>query len=265
MNVEQLESFEMDDVRFIIDIRAGKDRGKSKDGEFILVKPKEFVEFYRRLQLTSGQPLPGARFTNAFVRFYRALQRRRPKNILEIGMFLGGSLVLFDKLYAPKKLVGVDIRREPIEPLERYRKDRGYIRTFYGLLQGSPELPDVLREEFLDGIDLIVDDASRQYKPSCATFQLCFPLLKPGGLYVIEDRSWSHCPSYQTSTHQWFDKPALTNLIVELIINMPDSEQMNRVTVHRDLAVVEKADTATGAINLSDGHNRLRNRKLGTL
>lgn len=236
----QLESFEMDDVRFVMDIRAGKDRGTSKDGEFILVK------------------------TKAFLQFYRGLQQRRPKNILEVGMFEGGSLVLFDKLYEPEKLVGVDIRR-PIEALERYREGREHIQPFYELSQDDPKLADILGDEFPDGIDLIVDDASHQYKLSRATFHLCFPLLKPGGLYVIEDWSWSHKPPHQAPTHPWSENPALTNLILELVINMPDSRQMNRVTVNRDLVVVEKAGIATGAIDLDDGHSRLRGRELGPL
>ncbi len=230
----QLESFEMDGIKFIVDIRPGKDRGKSKDGEFVLVK------------------------TNVFLQFYRALQQRQPKSILEIGMFEGGSLVLFDKLYDPKKLVGVDIRRDPIEPLERYRKNREHILPLYGLSQNDPKLPNILRKEFPNGIDLIVDDASHLYELTRATFHLCFPFLKPGGLYVIEDWAWSHKPPYQTPAHLWFEKPALTNLVMELVINMPDSQQMNRVTVYRDLVVVEKAGIATGAIDLADGHNSLR-------
>jgi predicted O-methyltransferase YrrM len=237
----QLQSFEMDGVRFVLDIRAGKDRGKSKDGEFVLVK------------------------TNAFLQFYRELQQRQPKNILEVGILEGGSLVLFDKLYKPEKLVGVDIRREPIEPLERYRENRAHVRPLYDTSQNDQSLPATLSGEFPDGIDLIVDDASHQYELSRATFHLCFPLLKPGGLYVIEDWSWSHKPPHQAPTHPWFEKPALTNLIMELVINMPDSQQMNRVTVHHNLVVVEKAGTATGPIDLADGRSRLRARELGQL
>lgn len=236
----QLQTFEIDDVTFTLDIRAGKDRGVSQDGEFVLVK------------------------TNAFLQFYRAQQQRQPKNILEIGMFEGGSMVLFDKLYNPDKLVGVDIRQEPIEALENYRKGREHIVPLYATSQNDPELPDLLRKEFPEGIDFIVDDASHMYDLTRETFHLCFPLLKPKGLYVIEDWSWSHKPPHQDSAHNWFDKPALTNLIMELVINMPDSRQMNRVTVHRNLVVIEKAPTATEDINLDDGHKRLRGRKLDT-
>lgn len=238
MSMLQLESFEIGDVRFTLDVRAGKERDVSKDGNFVLVK------------------------TDAFLQFYRTLQQQKPENILEIGMLEGGSLVLFDKLYEPKKLVGVDIRRDPIEPLEKYRENREHIVPFYGLPQNDPKLSNVLEKEFQDGIDLIVDDASHHYEPTRATFHLCFPLLKPGGLYVIEDWSWSHKSPHQNSDHPWFEKPALTNLLMELTINMPSSQQMNRVTVYRDLIVVEKAATATGAINLNEGHERLRGREL---
>ena len=237
----QLESFEMDDVRFTLDIRNGKDRGKSQDNDFVLVK------------------------TNAFLQFYRAQQQRQPENVLEIGMFEGGSLVLFDKLYEPKKLVGVDTRRDPIEPLESYRENREHVVPLYGLSQNDPKLPDILGKEFPNGIDLIVDDASHMYELTREAFHLCFPLLNPGGLYVIEDWSWSHKPPHQNPTHPWYEKPALTNLVMELVINMPDSQQMNRVTVHRNLIAVEKARAATGAIDLDDGHERLRGRKLETL
>jgi hypothetical protein len=89
--------------------------------------------------------------------------------------------------------------------------------------------------------------------------------LKPGELYVIEDWSWSHKLPYQAPAHPWFEKPALTNLVMELVINMPDSEKMDRVTVQGDLVVVEKAHTATDTIDLADGHGRLRGRRLGHL
>lgn len=234
----QLDSFEMDGVRFVPDIRPGKERGKSATDQFILVK------------------------TQAFLDFYRGLQGRQPKNILEIGMFEGGSLVLFDKLFRPERLMGLDLRREPIAPLEEYRRDRPYMKTFYGLSQDDPKLTDILAEEFPDGIDLIVDDASHLYPQSRKTFHLCFPHLKPGGLYVLEDWSWSHKAPYQRSTHEWQDKPALTNLVMELVINVPGSQQMSSVDIHRDLVVVHKAEAATGGIDLDDGKAHLRGRDL---
>lgn len=232
--------FEIDGVRFIIDLRVGHQRGKSKNGEFVLVK------------------------TPAVIDFYRSLQRREPRTILELGMFEGGSLVLFDKLYRPQHLIGVDLRDE-IAPLESYRADKEHITALYRRSQDDPELPRLLSRELPDGIDLIVDDASHHYAQTRAAFHLCFPLLKPGGLYVIEDWAWSHQEPYQAPRHPWHDKPALTNLIMELIINLPGSGQLSTVTVRRDLAVIEKAAGASGAIDLNEGQARLRGRRLEPL
>lgn len=234
--MNQANFFEIDGIRFITDIRDGKDRGKSAGNEFILVKTKAFLDFYR------------------------GLQRRQPRQILEIGMFEGGSLVLFDKLFQPDKLMGLDIRSSPIEPLEAYRRERPHIETYYGLSQDDPQLSSILERQFPDGIDLIVDDASHLYAQSRKTFHLCFPHLKPGGLYVLEDWSWSHKPPYQQPTHPWYDKPALTNLVIEFLINLPLSVQMNTVTAHRDLVVIEKAGRAEGGIDLEEGLPRLRGR-----
>ena len=155
MNIALIKYTQIDDIRFVLDIRDGVDRGTSKDSEFVLVK------------------------TRKLLRFYRALQQHQPKNILEIGMFEGGSLVMLDKRYDPKKVVGVDVRPDPIEPLENYRKHRKHIRTLYGLSQADPDIPDILREEFPEGIDLIVDDASHQYELT-RVVPFVFPALEAG-------------------------------------------------------------------------------------
>ena len=41
----------------------------------------------------------------------------------------------------------------------------------------------------MDGepLDLVIDDASHLYGPTMASFEVLFPRLRPGGLYVIED------------------------------------------------------------------------------
>lgn len=236
--MSSLESFELGGIRFIMDIRDGRQRGKSVDNEFILVKTKPFLDYYRNLQ------------------------SRQPKQILEIGMFEGGSLVLFDKLFQPDTLMGLDIRRDPIQPLEAYRKDRPHIETIYGLSQDDDAVSTILAARFPEGIDLVVDDASHLYQQSRKTFDLCFPHVKPGGLYVLEDWSWSHKKPYQAQSHPWYDKPALTNLVIELLVNVPGSRQIESLTIHRDLIVIEKALSATGSTDLQEGLASLRGRQL---
>lgn len=230
-------SFEMDGTRFIIDVRPGKDRGKSTRDGFVLVKTQPFLDFYR------------------------SLTPRAPRTILELGMFEGGSLVYFDKLFRPEQLVGVDIRDE-IPALEEYRKTKEHIQTFYRLSQADSQLPSILRQQFPHGIDLIVDDASHHYALTREAFHLCFPLLRPGGLYVVEDWAWSHQPQYQRSAHPWYDKPALTNLIFEWIVNLACNGQLVDITVRRELAVLTKGGGGADAIALDEGLHHLRGRRL---
>jgi SAM-dependent methyltransferase len=44
--------------------------------------------------------------------------------------------------------------------------------------------------DFNGPLDLVFDDASHFYRFSKVSFETLFPLLRPGGLYVIEDWSW---------------------------------------------------------------------------
>jgi hypothetical protein len=41
----------------------------------------------------------------------------------------------------------------------------------------------------------VIDDASHFDAPTRASFQAIFPLMRPGGVYVIEDWNWVHYPA----------------------------------------------------------------------
>ncbi|MGH9380128.1 MAG: class I SAM-dependent methyltransferase [Thermoanaerobaculia bacterium] len=237
----ELPSFEIDGVTFVLDVTWGVARGRSTAEQFFLIK------------------------TPVFVDYYKSLRDRRPRAILEIGMFDGGSMVLLDKLYQPAVLVGVDICDE-LPALEVYRRSRPHIRTLYRTSQDDPGLPDRLRQHFPNGIDLIVDDASHHYNRTRKTFQHLFPLLRPGGLYVIEDWQWAHQEPYQSPENGWYGDPALTNLLFDLIVNLPIDPRLALLTIRHDLAAIEKSTSAgTGPIDLDDGRQHLRGRSLSLL
>ena len=215
-------SFELDGIEFIIDNRPGSERGKSGANRFILVKTPKLLEFYRELAHRKAGTV---------------------KSILELGMFEGGSLVMLDKLFRPQRLAGIDIRKTPIQPLEDYAKTNRHVRTYYGLSQADDALDGVLSENFPDGIDLVVDDASHLYELTRRTFELSFPHVRPGGLYLIEDWSWAHKPAYQSGAHPWFGKPALTNLIFELTLLTACTPWISSLEIHQDFVVIEKASS----------------------
>ena len=61
-------------------------------------------------------------------------------------------------------------------------------------------LRQIVEGELADELDLVVDDASHTYEETRASFEFLFPLLSPGGVYVIEDWSWAHPPTTKRQT-----------------------------------------------------------------
>lgn len=139
------------------------------------------------------------------------------------------------------------------------------MRTYYGLSQDDPALDDVLHDEFPDGIDLIIDDASHQYEQTRKTFEIAFPHLKPGGLYVIEDWAWAHTQGQQEEDHPWYRRKALTNLVFELVVNLPRSAQLQSLDMRPELIAIEKAAGAAGPMDLGVGMRTLRGREIAEL
>jgi predicted O-methyltransferase YrrM len=211
-----MEKITIDGVTFTLDTRPGSMRGKSKENNFTLVKSAQFLDFYD------------------------SLKAYEPKEIMEVGMFEGGSLVYFDKLFQPKTLVGLDIRKDPIAPLEQYVKVNSHVKTYYARSQDKHGTLMSARENFPKGIDLIVDDASHLYAQTKATFEMLFPMLRAGGHYVIEDWSWSHQTHYQDKKHTWFQQPALTNLVFELVVLAGKYGVIDSIHIDKNLLSIKK-------------------------
>jgi hypothetical protein len=218
--VPATERFKLDGITFLMDKRPGPERYQSKPDRFVLVKTRRMLTFYESLQVQA------------------------PKSILEIGMFEGGSLVYFDKLFAPEMLVGIDARQTPIEALELYKQDKPYIRTYYGRWQDRPGTRGAAQANFPHGIDLVVDDASHMYETTKRTFENLFPFVKPGGLYVIENWAWSHRPSRQSSADPWYGEPALTNFVFDVSMLTAVSSVIESLTISADVLCVRKGKGA---------------------
>ena len=62
----------------------------------------------------------------------------RIDNMIEFGIFKGGSIALYEELLSPKRLVGVDIKSERVEALDQYLERRSAtdrVRLYYGVDQ----------------------------------------------------------------------------------------------------------------------------------
>jgi hypothetical protein len=66
----------------------------------------------------------------------------------------------------------------------------------------------------------VIDDASHLYGPTKASLNVFLPLLRPGGLYLIEDWGWAHWLQDTTQYNQSYadQEYPLAKLILEIVM-----------------------------------------------
>ncbi len=169
------------------------------DAYFVFYKVKELVEEY-------GE-------------YFERISDFECSNLLEIGIFQGGSMPFWNEIFKPGKHIGIDLRevnasRYFREYISLKEKEGRVIKYFSGIDQANKaELKQVVLGNFTGPLDLIIDDASHLYKPSKATFEALFPMLRPGGLYIIEDWAWGHWIEFFGKDHFWAYEEPPTNLL----------------------------------------------------
>jgi cephalosporin hydroxylase len=174
----------------------------------------------------------------------------RARRIFELGLWDGGSAIFWCELAQPDLYIGIDTAR-PAESqaLSAYVASGPATRrvvTRWGVDQSDRAALVALVEELhARPLDLVVDDASHRYAPTLASFEALFPLLRPGGLYVIEEWAWAHWPEYQTPGHAWAKDPSPTRLVAELVeATGSASDVIARLEVLGGLVVAERGSGA---------------------
>jgi SAM-dependent methyltransferase len=189
-----------------------------------------------------------------YAKFWSLRGNFHARNILELGMWDGGSVAFWFEYFNPEKHVGVDVQQKEDSPyFKRYKSSRGLeqrIRTYWGIDQGdSAKLRDIVQVEFHGPLDLVIDDASHMYDLTKKGFETLFPLLRPGGLYIIEDWAWGHWPEFQTPDHPWFGEIPLTRLIFELTAATGSCRipWVSSISIFQGFAVIEHGETPSTA------------------
>lgn len=172
-----------------------------------------------------------------------AKYRDTPVHMLEIGVFKGGSLELWRKYFGDDAvLFGVDINPDCAARVTAPNQVR----------IGSQDDPAFLRgvAAEMGEIDIVLDDGSHVSGHQQVSFETLFPLVKDGGLYVIEDTHTAYWPDaydggYRREgtaielmkqmiddMHGWYhDKPTQT----------PAKDQIAAIHVYDSMIVLEKA------------------------
>jgi Methyltransferase domain len=218
------DELEVEGVRFVAG--GANDRFTSSPERFCLVKRPALVASYLDL-----------------------LDELRPSTIVELGIFQGGSCALMALAAEPERLVSVELSDDRVPALDTLINSRGLqdrVHVHYGVDQRDSGKLGQIVDHHLAGrdLDFVVDDASHLVGPTRASFNLLFPRLRPGGVYVIEDWSWAHI-GY--GSHLPTETP-LTVLVFELAMALPSRPGLiAELRLDRDWAMVVRGDAEIDA------------------
>src|SRR3989344_8435479 len=114
--------------------------------------------------------------------------REKKLNILEIGVQYGGSVEMWAKYFPNAHITGIDI--DPVCKIHAGKRV-------------SIKIGDQTDRAFLSqfkNYDIIIDDGGHTMRQQQTSFEVLFPLLNPGGIYVLEDLHTSYWPAFFDKT-----------------------------------------------------------------
>lgn len=112
---------------------------------------------------------------------YLPKKRSTRFDLVEIGVFWGESIKVFAEHYFNARILGLDLKMNEID-FSKYKNV-----SYETCDQANKTHMIEVVSKFSAAPDIIIDDASHIGSLTLSTFQTLFPLLKNGGLYIIED------------------------------------------------------------------------------
>lgn len=104
---------------------------------------------------------------------------RNNSTVLEIGIYEGLSLRMWNDYFIDSKVVGIDIsNNDSIKQLTNYGID---------VIIGNAAKPEILNQLSNYNFDVIIDDGSHLLSEQVMTFTMLKQKMKPGGIFIIED------------------------------------------------------------------------------
>jgi hypothetical protein len=131
-----------------------------------------------------GQPNSGTKPSWMYEQYDRYLSdlSKHPIVLMELGVYTGESLKVFASFFSNGRVIGVDCEDHRVD-LSAYSN----ATLAFGDQRDGAWLAALAMREAPDGLDIVIDDASHRGAWSFTSYCALFPLLKPGGLYIIED------------------------------------------------------------------------------
>lgn len=173
--------------------------------------------------------------------------RRQSQRILEIGIggygdpsHGGGSLKMWRDYFPNAEVVGVDLHEKNV---------RGERITVEQCDQGDRSQLQSLADRH-GPFDVVIDDGSHVGRHIIESFDVLYPAVRDGGIYVVEDLHTSYDTAYEGGP------PGTPGTGIAMIQHLLDrlhlGDDIARVDVHQGIAFVHKGQSITRAQDRSD-------------
>ncbi len=129
-----------------------------------------------------------AHYFRVYERYFASF-RGKSFTMLEIGISQGGSLDVWRDYFGPQALIiGVDIDPR----CKCYENGKTQVRIGS---QEDREFLGTLVQEF-GGFDVVIDDGGHTMAQQINTFEVLYPAVRPGGIFLVEDVHTSYHTPY---------------------------------------------------------------------
>jgi Methyltransferase domain len=178
-------------------------------------EPNGELDPLTRLAIKHGTDKWGVHFYTPVYHDLFCHLRDRPIRLLEIGVggyglqtSGGASLAMWAEYFANGQITGIDVaeKRLALDPR---------VRVYRGSQNDSAFLKKVCDER--GPFDIVIDDGSHVPKHVVASFHILFPVLRDGGMYVIEDVQTAFWPNHGGSIIHGGETVRLTRTIIECL------------------------------------------------
>lgn len=128
----------------------------------------------------------GNGYTFAYEFYFNKIRNKQVK-ILELGIYHGASLKMWEEHFPNAKIYGVDLLPE----CKKYETERIFI-----LIKNLDNQSSYEEIKKYGPFDIIIDDASHRYPQLQCNLESLFSSLNDGGVYIIEDLHTSYFKSF---------------------------------------------------------------------
>jgi hypothetical protein len=213
------------------------------------------------------------RYTPHYERHFAHVRDRRML-VIELGIggyaraAKGGASLRMWKWFFPRaEVVGVDIE-------DKSFVDEHRITSFRGSQTNEKLMRRIVRR--FGEPTIVIDDGSHRPRHVIRSFEILFPMLADGGLYVIEDIQTSYWPAWKGSLD--LDDPATSMAMVKRLLDGLNHEEfldedyrptysdthIRAVHCYHNLVVIEKGDNTEGSNKRRVLSKRYRNQPVST-